>query len=243
MLVPLLAVWILPALAQQTVSSPANAPVPNLIQFSGVLRDETGKPMSSFVGVTFLLYKDEQGGAPLWLETQNVQPDKTGHYSVMLGATSSYGLPSDIFVAGEARWLTVQPQSQQEQPRVMLLSVPYALKAGDAQNSRGTAGLRLRAGRAQWQRCCSGRIDHREFSRLHQRIAVFESERHHARRHGERIAVVDNGDEHSELGPDAERLGIYGEDRYQHDDPGRDLRYEGDSEHSGPLHLAFNRDR
>jgi hypothetical protein len=124
------------SMAQQMAPSP-NATVPAVVQFGGVLRDETGKPMSGVVGVTFLLYRDQQGGAPLWLETQNVQPDKTGHYSVMLGSTGSHGLPTDIFVAGEARWLAVQAQGLPEQPRVMLLSVPYALKAGDAETVGG----------------------------------------------------------------------------------------------------------
>jgi hypothetical protein len=55
----------------------------------------------------------------------------------MLGSTRSAGLPADIFVAGQARWLSVQPQGQKELPRVMLLSVPYALKAGDAQTVGG----------------------------------------------------------------------------------------------------------
>jgi hypothetical protein len=32
-----------------------------------------GKPLAGVVGVTFYLYKDQEGGAPLWLETQNVQ--------------------------------------------------------------------------------------------------------------------------------------------------------------------------
>jgi hypothetical protein len=82
--------------------------------------------------VTFLLYKDQQNGAPLWMETQNVQPNKYGHYTVQLGSATSQGLPSDLFASGEARWLGVQAQGQAEQPRVMLLSVPYALKAGDA---------------------------------------------------------------------------------------------------------------
>jgi hypothetical protein len=117
--------------AQQSASA-ANAVVPQLVNFSGVLTDLSGKPLTGVVGVTFLLYKDEQGGAPLWLETQNVQPDKSGHYKVTLGSTTSNGLPSDLFVAGEARWLGVQPQGQPEQPRIILLSVPYALKAGDA---------------------------------------------------------------------------------------------------------------
>jgi hypothetical protein len=57
----------------------------------------------------------------------------------MLGSTSSTGLPSDIFVAGEAHWLGMQVQGrqQEEQPRVLLVSAPYALKAGDAETIGG----------------------------------------------------------------------------------------------------------
>jgi hypothetical protein len=93
--------------------------------------------MSGVAGVTFSLYKDQEGGVPLWMETQNVQLDKAGRYSVMLGSAGSEGLPSGIFDAGEARWLGVQVQPQAEQPRVLLLSVPYALKAADAETIGG----------------------------------------------------------------------------------------------------------
>ncbi|MGA8540209.1 MAG: hypothetical protein WB566_11970 [Terriglobales bacterium] len=67
------------------------------------------KTLTGTVGVTFSLYKDSQGGSPLWLETQNVQTEKNGHYIVMLGSTSSQGLPADLFDSGEARWLGAQP--------------------------------------------------------------------------------------------------------------------------------------
>jgi hypothetical protein len=127
----------LPILGQQLPSMSANAAVPSLVSFNGTLSGVNGKPLTGVAGVTFSLYKEQEGGVPLWIETQNVEPDKSGHYSVMLGSTSSSGLPSDIFVAGEARWLGVQVQGQSEQPRVMLLSVPYALKAGDAQTVGG----------------------------------------------------------------------------------------------------------
>ena len=113
-------------------SSAAVAQVPPLIQFSSVASDLNGKPPTGVVGITFYLYKDQQGGSPLWLETQNVQPDQIGHYTVLLGSTSSQGLPTGIFASGEAHWLGVQVSGQEEQPRVLLLSVPYALKAGDA---------------------------------------------------------------------------------------------------------------
>jgi hypothetical protein len=115
----------------------ANTAVPALINFSGALNDGNGKPLTGTVGVTFSLYKEDQGGAPLWLETQNVQADRSGRYSVVLGSTRSTGVPADIFVAGEARWLSVQPAGQKELARIMLLSVPYALKAGDAQTIGG----------------------------------------------------------------------------------------------------------
>jgi hypothetical protein len=111
--------------------------VPTLVNFSGILTDASGKPLRGILGVTFYLYEDEQGGAPLWMETQNVHPDKAGHYAVALGSTTAQGLPASLFTSGEARWLGVQPQGQAEQPRVLLLSVPYALKAGDAQTVGG----------------------------------------------------------------------------------------------------------
>jgi hypothetical protein len=76
-------------------------------------------------------------GALLWTETQNVLADKNGHYSVMLGSTTSRGIPADAFVAGQARWIGVQPNGQAEQPRVELGSVPYATKAADAQTLGG----------------------------------------------------------------------------------------------------------
>ncbi len=114
-----------------------NAAVPTLVNFSGVLPDATGKPVGNTVGVTFSFYKEQLGGAPLWTETQNVQLDRSGHYSVMLGASKSAGLPAELFVSGEARWLGIRPQGAEEQARVLLLSVPYALKAGDAQTVGG----------------------------------------------------------------------------------------------------------
>jgi|SRR5579862_93375 len=122
----------LPGLAQESQMA-----VPPMINFSGTFTDLNGKPVTGIVGVTFYLYKDHQGGAPLWMETQNVQADRTGHYSVVLGSATRQGLPADLFASGEARWLAVQAQGQAEQPRIMLVAVPYAMKAADAQTLGG----------------------------------------------------------------------------------------------------------
>jgi hypothetical protein len=111
--------------------------VPHSMPFSGTVLDADGRPRSGITGLTFALYKEQTGGAPLWIETQNVQLDSQGHYSVQLGATRPAGVPVDMFSSGDARWLGIQPEGLPEQPRVMLVSVPYALKAADAETVGG----------------------------------------------------------------------------------------------------------
>jgi hypothetical protein len=134
----MLSLWLaLPMAGQQPQPAATNSVVPRVVNFSGTLSDVNNKPLTGVVGVTFSLYRDSQGGTPLWMETQNVQLSKSGHYSVTLGSTTSTGLSEGVFVNGEARWLGVQVQGQDEQPRVLLVAVPYALKSGDAETLGG----------------------------------------------------------------------------------------------------------
>jgi hypothetical protein len=126
---------VMSLMAQQIAT--ADGVVPSVMKFTGTLSGADGKPLTGTQGVTFLLYKEETGGPPLWIETQNVQADKSGRYSVMLGSATSNGLPAAAFSAGEARWLGVQPSGEAEQPRTLLVSVPYALKALDAETLGG----------------------------------------------------------------------------------------------------------
>ena len=112
----------------------ASAPtvVPALVPYNGVAVDGDGHARKGEVGITFLIFKEPSGGEPVFTETQRVTPDVTGHYAVRLGASMSSGIPLDVFSSGEARWLEVQVAGEKPQPRVLLLSVPYALKAADA---------------------------------------------------------------------------------------------------------------
>jgi hypothetical protein len=122
--------------SQQTFS--ANQPaVPRRVNFAGKAVDVQGKAIAGIAGVTFAIYKDQYEGSPLWLETQNIQGDTRGNYTVQLGATQPEGLPLNLFSSGDARWLGVTINGGQEQPRVLLLSVPYALKAADAETIGG----------------------------------------------------------------------------------------------------------
>jgi len=132
-----------PQAPSRTVQTPGELvpalPVPRLVKFAGTLKDEQGKARTEVVGVTFAVYKEQEGGAALWLETQNVELDEQGHYTVLLGSTKSEGLPLELFTAGEPRWLGVQVNlpKEVEQARVLLVSVPYALKAADADTLGG----------------------------------------------------------------------------------------------------------
>jgi trimeric autotransporter adhesin len=141
-----LSLFLAPALLAQsrdsanpsTVSTAAAAAeVPRLIKFSGTLLDAQERPMAGPVGVTFALYSQQSGGAALWMETQNVKPEANGVYTVLLGANSANGVPAELFVSGEARWLGIQVGQQPEHERILLVSVPYALKAGDAETLGG----------------------------------------------------------------------------------------------------------
>jgi trimeric autotransporter adhesin len=107
--------------------------VPRVIQFNG----SWSGAKSGIVGFTFAIYKDQEGGAPLWMETQNLQLDGKGHYTALLGSTKTEGLPPDIFASGEARWVGITANGEKEQPRVLLVAVPYALHAANAETVGG----------------------------------------------------------------------------------------------------------
>jgi hypothetical protein len=112
----------------------ASAPtaVPALIPYASTALSVEGKPLTGEASATFLIFKEEAGGEPLWVETQMISADKAGQYAVKLGASSPSGVPLEVFAKGTARWLEVQISGQRPQPRVLLATVPYAAKAADA---------------------------------------------------------------------------------------------------------------
>jgi hypothetical protein len=113
--------------------------VPQLVKFNGTLQDAEGQPRTGTLGLAFAIYAQASGGASLWQEVQNVSLDQQGHYEVALGATKSEGVPVNLFTSGQTRWLGVQAllPEEVEQPRVLLVSVPYAMKAADAETLGG----------------------------------------------------------------------------------------------------------
>ncbi len=117
------------------VSQAQPAGLPRVVAMSGTLVDPGGQPHMGAATLSFAFYADQQGGDALWSETQTVQADERGRYTVRLGIETP--LPVELFQTAEARWLGVRNAEGVEPPRVRLLSVPYALKAGDAETLGG----------------------------------------------------------------------------------------------------------
>ena len=128
-LVGLLVVLIAASVSAQTP--------PRLVRFAGAVRPVEGPVQTGPAVVTLGIYADSDGGAALWSETQAVLLDASGQFAAVLGSTLPDGVPLELFATGAARWLEIGGDGWSPQPRVMLLSVPYALKAADADTVGG----------------------------------------------------------------------------------------------------------
>jgi hypothetical protein len=88
------------------------------------------------VAIAARIYSNDLGGSPIWVESFQLTPDANWRVSVFLGNTAG-GLPPTIFEYNAARWISVQLDGFEESTRAALISVPYALKARDADTLGG----------------------------------------------------------------------------------------------------------
>ncbi len=97
-----------------------------------------GQPPRAVETVTLAIYAEPTGGTPLWQETQSVAVDTKGRYALLLGATSAEGIPAAVLAAG-AQWLGTKfdRPGEVEGARLQLTSVPYTLRAADADTLGG----------------------------------------------------------------------------------------------------------
>jgi Chaperone of endosialidase len=119
--------------------------VPRVVRVDGVFVPSPGVQAGLAETVTLTLHDAESGGTVLWEETQVVTVDAQGRYTVYLGGSRAEGLPADALAGDAVRWLGVQFAGSAAAPRVPLTSVPYALRAADADTLGGlppTAFLR-----------------------------------------------------------------------------------------------------
>ncbi len=131
--------FAVPAYAQQAASPTPAASVPRVVRVDGQFAPVNGLPPAAVETVTLAIYASASDSTPLWEETQDVRVDAQGRYVVFVGATTASGLPVSVLATGDARWLGMRfaRPGEVEQPRVPLTSVPYALRASDADTLGG----------------------------------------------------------------------------------------------------------
>lgn len=127
--IPILFVLLSAAL----IPSSASAEVPMLINYRGyvdVSDPAIGLPTGALtVDMTFSLFDTIQiaGVTPLWTETQTVQL-LDGNFAVILGSVSPLSL--DLFASSQ-RYLSVNIGAVEVVSPQLILSVPYAMQAGN----------------------------------------------------------------------------------------------------------------
>jgi hypothetical protein len=119
------------------LSGPAAAHrgAPVRLNYQGLLLDTaSGNPIpDGDYSITFAIYHSETITTPLWHETQVVAV-AGGLFNVLLGSSNPIS-PTD-WVDGRDLWLGLTLEGESEMtPRQQLVSVPYALNAGDVRGA------------------------------------------------------------------------------------------------------------
>lgn len=112
--------------------------VPNSFNYQGVLRDGIGGALTGKTPtVSFSLYDVSSGSSPLWTGSQKVLLDSNGLFNVTLHDDMSGAIGGGVTLAGVIAsnrdlFMGIKVDENTEiSPRQQLLSVPFALRAGD----------------------------------------------------------------------------------------------------------------
>ena len=113
--------------------------VPGLINYQGMLTDDTGSPLDGIYLIRFYLYDADTGEGLLWDEEQNVAVSN-GVYDVQLGEFAA--LSADVFSGYEAYLEVVIYNESTDSwetlsPRQRLTSTAYAFQAENAETLEG----------------------------------------------------------------------------------------------------------
>lgn len=113
----------------------SSADVPRRMTWHGRLARADGSAETNPQSLKFALYTASTGGAPVWEETLSNVPVVNGAYAVVLGQATP--LPASV-VNGQDLFLGLSLNGgAEQQPRVRVSSVPYALTAADAHTLEG----------------------------------------------------------------------------------------------------------
>jgi len=111
------------------------ASVPATIDQQGRFLKMDGTPETGALTVSFALYDAATGGSALWSENDQLALDAAGFYAIQLGAQTAF--PKGLW-DGRVLFLGITVMGESEMaPRQPVVSVPYALHAGVADDATG----------------------------------------------------------------------------------------------------------
>ncbi len=112
----------------------AQAEVPKLINYQGMLTTTQGGCVDTTIQMTFAIYPDTIGMDALWSETQPSVQVIEGIFNILLGSANS--IPESVFT-GEIRYLGVTIGDDPEMtPRGAIVSVAYAYRTSEADTAQ-----------------------------------------------------------------------------------------------------------
>ena len=119
-LVPLTVIVVLTLVVSSSWSG-----IPQLINYQGMLTDNSGNPLTDTLNITFKIYNDSTSGTQKWVETQSNVPIIDGLFNVILGGVN----PIDSLDFSEDYWLDITVGGEQMPKRLRFTSMGYAYRA------------------------------------------------------------------------------------------------------------------
>ena len=104
----------------------AQAEIPKLINYQGMLTNDVGSPISDNVEITFQIWNDPETGSMRWEETHVSVSVNNGLFNVVLGSVNPSGLNLDF---SEHYWLRIIVNGQPMPDRLQFTSTGYAYRA------------------------------------------------------------------------------------------------------------------
>ena len=108
--------------------------VPSTVAFTGKLADASG-PVTGSVNLDFALYPTSAGGSMVWVESDTTIAD-TGLVYSALGSMTPL---DETILDGSTLYLEITVNGTTMTPRTPVRSVPYAIRAGDADTLGGAS--------------------------------------------------------------------------------------------------------
>ena len=102
------------------------ADIPKLINYQGMLTNDSGDPLTGTYDITFQIYNASSGGDKRWEETQTDVAVTDGLFNVILGGATVGGVDLDF---SEEYWLDVTVETDHMPERLKFTSVGYAYRA------------------------------------------------------------------------------------------------------------------